>query len=145
MKPSDFTITVSTPKTPAEVFSAVNNVCGWWSSRLEGKSGQLHDEFVYRYADMHASTQQLIEVVPDKKVVWRVSNSFLSFTKNKSEWDGTTISFEIGTSKGTTQLVFTHHGLTRASECFEACSGGWNHYIHQSLVPLINTGKGNPD
>jgi hypothetical protein len=30
-------------------------------------------------------------------------------------------------------------------ECFDVCSNGWNHYIHESLKGLIVTGKGQPN
>lgn len=145
MRKSDFTTTLTVSKTPVEVFNAINNVRAWWSTSLEGSSAKLHDEFLYRYKDMHASRQKLVEVIPGKKVVWLVSDSMLSFVSHTNEWDGTRISFDIAEKNGKTEVVFTHHGLTPASECFEACSGGWSHYVHQSLLPLINEGQGNPD
>lgn len=145
MNKSDFKVTLSVDKAPSEVFKAINNVRGWWSSSLEGSSEKLDDEFTYRYKDLHYSKQRLIEVVPNKKVSWLVTDSTLTFVKKKNEWDGTIVSFEIAENKGKTEVVFTHHGLSSSVECFEACSGGWNHYLRQSLVPLINLGQGNPD
>lgn len=142
---TDFTTSFTTKKSAREVFDAINNVRGWWSTSLEGDSQKLNDVFKYEYKTMHDSTQKLIEVVPDKKVMWKVSDSTLTFVNKKDEWDGTTVLFEISEDDGSTKVVFTHRGLIPALECFEACSGGWNHYIHKSLVPLINTGKGNPD
>ena len=37
----------------------------------------------------------ITELVPGKKVVWHVSDSQLNFEKDKSEWTGTEIVFEI--------------------------------------------------
>lgn len=145
MKNSDFTTSFTTKKTAREVFDAINDVRGWWSTSLEGNSQKLNDVFRYRYKNMHDSRQKLVEVIPDKKVVWKVSDSTLTFVNKKDEWDGTTVQFDITEQDGSTNVVFTHLGLVPAFECFEACSGGWSHYIHNSLVPLINTGKGNPD
>src|ERR1700750_3103387 len=105
MKKSDFSTILTVNKTPQEVFNAINNVRGWWSSGLEGSSTKLNDEFTYRYKDMHSSKQKLIEVIPGKKVVWLVSDSMLSFVKNKKEWDGTRVSFEIGEKNGKTEIV----------------------------------------
>lgn len=145
MANNDLTISLTVNKSAAEVFDAINNVRGWWSSTLEGNSSALNDEFIYRYKDMHRSKQKLVELVPNKKIVWQVSDSMLSFIKVQDEWDGTSISFNISEKDGKTEILFVHHGLTPAVECFEACSGGWNHYLHKSLVPLINEGKGNPN
>ena len=92
--------------------------------------------------EIHFSKQKLVEVVPDKKVVWLVTDSKLNFIKNQSEWTGTKISFEIFEINNKTQVRFTHHGLVPAIECYGDCSNAWSQLIQQSLFSLITTGKG---
>jgi hypothetical protein len=74
-----------------------------------------------------------------------VTDSSLSFIKNRKEWTGSKIIFEITERNKNTELHITHQGLLPGLECFEACSGAWNYYLHESLLPLIITGKGQPD
>jgi hypothetical protein len=107
----DFTTTFFVNQTPTQVYNAVNNVRGWWQGDIEGSSNKLDDEFSYRMKDFHFSKQKLIELVPDKKVVWLVTDSRLNFLKEKSEWTGTKIIFEISEINNKTQLRFTHRGL----------------------------------
>src|SRR5689334_15904899 len=95
MPAKNFTATLLVDSTPEEAFDAINNVRGWWSSKLKGKSEKLNDEFIYRHKTMHYSKQKLVEVVPNKKVVWLVLDSSLNFVKKKNEWDNTKISFKI--------------------------------------------------
>ena len=92
--------------------------------------------------DIHFSKQRLIEVIPDKKVVWLVTESRLNFVKKKSEWTGTKISFEIAKQGSKTELRFTHLGLVPEFECYGGCSNAWSQLIGQSLLSLITTGKG---
>ncbi len=75
----------------------------------------------YHYEDVHRCKMKLIEVVPDKKVVWLVMDNYFNFTKDKSEWKGTKITFEISKKDNKTQIRFTHLGLVPEYECFDIC------------------------
>ena len=145
MKNKDFTTTILVDQTPHEVFNAVSNVCGWWSEDIEGGTAKLHDEFLYHYKDVHISKMKLIEVIPDKKVVWLVLDNYFKFTKDKTEWNGTKIIFEISQKDDKTQVRFTHQGLVPEYECFDICKNAWTKYIQVSLYNLITTGKGQPN
>lgn len=145
MNNRDFSAAFTVDKTPEQVYAAVNNVRGWWSEALVGKSDKQGAEFEYRHKDMHRSTQQVTELVPGKKVVWHVSESDIRFVADKSEWTGTDVVFEIAKKGAKTELRMTHKGLKPDLECFEACSGGWGFYFNESLRQLITTGKGQPD
>jgi Activator of Hsp90 ATPase homolog 1-like protein len=142
MATSNFTTTILVDQTPKEVFNAVNNVSGWWQGEVEGSTDKLNDEFTYRMKEFHFSKQKLVEVIPDKKVVWLITESKLNFLKDKSEWTGTKISFEISKEGNKTQLRFTHQGLVPEIECYGDCSNAWGQLIEQSLFSLITTGKG---
>jgi hypothetical protein len=142
MNTSDFTTTLLVDQSPKEAFHAINNVSAWWQGEIKGNSTKLHDEFSYRMEDIHFSKQKLIELVSDKKVVWLITESKLNFTKDKSEWTGTKISFEISQVKGKTQIRFTHIGLIPKFECYGDCSNAWTELVQKSLFSLITTGKG---
>jgi hypothetical protein len=144
MKNPDFTTTISVDQTPAEAFAAINNVRAWWSGEIQGDTGKLGAAFTYRFKDIHRSTQKVTESIPGKKVVWQVSNSQLSFVKNKGEWDGTNIIFEISEKEGKTQVRFTHAGLVPQYECFGSCSNAWTTLVNNNLRQLIATGDPQP-
>lgn len=145
MATSDFTTTILVDQTPQEAFNAINNVRGWWSEEIEGSTDKLNDEFNYHYEDVHLCKIKLIEVIPNKKVVWLVKENYFKFTKDKSEWTGTKINFDILEKDNKTEIRLTHFGLVPEYECFEICKEGWTNYIQNSLRKLITTGKGMPN
>lgn len=142
MTTSDFTTTILFDNSPNDVFNAINNVRGWWQGEIAGSTDKLNDEFAYQMEDIHFSKQKLIEVIPDKKVVWLVTESKLNFIKKKSEWTGSKIIFEISEINDKTQLRFTHVGLVPQIECYGGCSSAWGDLVQKSLFSLITTGKG---
>ncbi|MBS1605761.1 MAG: SRPBCC domain-containing protein [Bacteroidetes bacterium] len=142
MKNNNFTTTILVDQTPKEAFDAINNVRGWWFGDIEGRTEKLNDEFTYRFKEFHYSKQRLVEFVPDKKVVWLVTDSSLNFVDDKDEWTGTKISFEVSPKGDKTEVRFTHEGLVPGQECYDACSNAWGDYIQKSLRSLISTGKG---
>ena len=144
MKKQDYHISITVDATAHQAFESINNVTKWWTENLEGGSQKLNDEFTVRFGDVHYSRQKLTELVPDKKVVWLVTDSKLNFIKDKQEWTNTKIAFEILTQNNKTHVRFTHIGLVPEIECFDACSNAWSEYIQGSLLKLINTGEGQP-
>jgi hypothetical protein len=145
MKDQNLTRSFTVDQTPEEAFAAINKVREWWSGEIEGSTDKLGAEFTYRYKDVHYSKQKIAELVPGKKVVWLVEDSYLSFIEDKTEWNGTKVVFEISKKGGKTEVRFTHVGLAPNDECFKACSDAWGFYITGSLRNLIATGKGEPN
>ena len=144
MDTKDYTTSFTVDQSPEEVFNAINNVRGWWSEEIEGDTDRLAAEFRFHHKDLHRSTQKIAELVPGKKVVWHVKDAAINFVKDKAEWNGTDIVFEIAKKGDKTELRFTHAGLVSAFECYGDCSGAWGFYINDSLRSLITTGKGQP-
>jgi hypothetical protein len=145
MSDQDYTTSLIVDQSPEEVFAAVNNVRGWWSEEIEGDTDKLGAEFKFHQEDLHRSTHKITEFVPGQKVVWHITDSHISFVKDKTEWNGTDVIFEITRKGDKTELRFTHAGLVRAFECYDDCSDAWGFYVNNSLYRLITTGKGQPN
>ena len=140
-----YTTSFVVDQSPEEVFAAINNVRAWWTGDITGSTDRLGEEFTYRYADIHRSTQRITELVPGRKVVWLVTDGYLSFVADKAEWTGTTMVFDIASKAGKTELRFTHIGLLAGNECYDSCSSAWGSLIDTSLRNLITTGKSGLD
>ena len=138
----DFTFTIFTDQSPEHVFEAIRDVRSWWSGfyneSFSGETKELNDEFSFRAGDgAHYSKQKLVEVIPNERVVWIITESELNFLEQKDEWVGTKVVFEISEKDGKTELVFTHQGLTPEIECYDSCAPAWSMYLKEKLLPLI--------
>ena len=134
--------TVITVEKPAEaVFQSLTKVTSWWSKDFEGSSSKLGDAFIIHHPGQHYSRQQLVEVVPNKRMVWLVTDSTLDWLQgNKHEWTGTRMTFDIKEDADLITLHFTHEGLTPNKECFLMCEQGWTMIIKDWLFHFIMHG-----
>jgi hypothetical protein len=137
-----FTATIEVTKPPQEVFNCIKEVSKWWSKDFEGSSKQLNDEFIIHHLKRHYSKQKLVEVIPNQKIVWLVTESILHWLQmNQHEWTNTKMIFELSTHNGKTMLHFTHEGLAPGKECYEMCSKGWSMVIKGWLFNYITRRK----
>jgi len=145
MTTSNYTTTILVTNSAVEVYNAINNVRDWWSEEIEGITNAVNEEWDYHYQDVHICKMKTIELVPNQKVVWQVLENHFSFTKDKEEWKGNKIVFEISERENKRELKFTQIGLVPEYECYDICENAWNTYIQESLYNLITIGKGKPN
>ncbi|MFZ1023106.1 MAG: SRPBCC domain-containing protein [Thermoplasmata archaeon] len=140
MSSPNFSVAYAVSQTPEEVFSAVNDVRGWWTGEpgAKGTTDKLGAEWTYQFKALHYTKQRITEFVPGKKVVWLVLDSKLSFVKDQTEWNGSKITFEIAKRGDKTELRFTHVGLVPEFECYGDCSSAWGYYVKGPLRALIS-------
>jgi hypothetical protein len=134
MKKDNFSYSFKTFKPANEVFELLLTIDQWWSGPYEetikGKSQKLNDEFTFNAGEgAHYSKQKLVELVPNQKIVWLVTDSNLSFLNNTAEWNGSKIHFDLSTEENYTKVTFTHEGLIPQIECYDTCSSAWNGYL----------------
>ncbi|MGZ3872635.1 MAG: SRPBCC family protein [Mucilaginibacter sp.] len=139
-----FTTTMEVSKPPGVAFKRITaDVAKWWGGNdLKGSTANLDDEFTIHHPGAHYSKQRLVEVIPNEKVVWQVTESTLYWLQNdKHEWENTKMIFEIAASGNKTVLHFTHVGLVPGKECYTLCHKGWNTVIKDYLFHLIEDEK----
>jgi uncharacterized protein YndB with AHSA1/START domain len=144
MENKSFTASIEVAKSPQHVFKSItSDIAKWWGGKdLEGNSTELNDEFIINHPGAHYSKQKLVEVIPDKKIIWLVTESKLNWLeKDQAEWTNTKMIFEITAQQGKTILHFTHEGLVPEKECYEKCEQGWSMVIKDWLFHFITDNK----
>ena len=137
----DFKFNLESSDTAKSIFETLLNVRSWWiglySETIEGDTKKLNDEFTFSAGGgAHYSKQKLVELIPDKKIVWMVTDSNLNFLAKPNEWTGTKICFDISTKGNKNQITFTHQGLVPKFECYNGCAGAWTKYLENLASKL---------
>jgi hypothetical protein len=146
MENKNFSVSYLVDQSPKEIFASILNIREWWSGlygeEIKGYANKLNDEFTFRAGDgQHYSKQKLVELIPDKKIVWLVTESKLDFLDKKDEWTGTKLCFGFEKQADQTNVTFTHFGLVPAIECYDSCSSAWSGYLEKYLMPLRSISK----
>jgi len=143
MRTSDFAITIMVDQTPAEAFDAIADVPGWWNENFKGSAKSLDDVFSIQFGETFVDFK-IVELAPEKKAVWLVTDCNLHWLADKKEWNGTQVVWDIAAFGKSTEITMTHVGLVPEIECFENCKKGWNFFIGESLFKLLTEKRGLP-
>ena len=144
MTDESYTRSFTVAKPPGEVFAAAAKPRAWWSEDIDGVTDRLGAIFYYHYQDIHRATLKVAELVPGRRIVWRVLQNYFNFIDDQREWTGTDLVIDVSPTNAGSELRFTHRGLVPSERCYQVCHDSWNFYL-ASLESLINTGTGQPN
>ncbi|HSB92127.1 MAG TPA: SRPBCC family protein [Flavitalea sp.] len=114
--------------------SLTDEINDWWTKDFTGAAAKQSDEFTVRFGNTQKSF--VVEnMVPAKRITWKCIKAYIDadFLKNKNEWVGTKIHWEIQRRGDQSELTLTHEGLTKGIECYEICEKGWDYYLDGPL------------
>jgi len=131
-------------KAPAskvyDALSTIDGLAGWWTTATTGSSkvgGVIGFTFFTLTGDeIGGFDMDVIELVPDQKVRWRVK-------AGPAEWVGTDIEFLLSRQDEHTIVMFGHRKWREEVEFTGHCSTKWATFL-LSLRDLVETGKGMP-
>ena len=141
-KPQDgYVFSFESSKSPEAIFKVLLDVRAWWvglyNEQIEGSSNKLNEEFSFQAGGgMHYTKQKLVELEPNRKIVWLVTDSNLSFLQDPHEWTGTKIGFEVSQGWNKSKVTFFHQGLVRSIECYNQCTSAWAQYLDNLALQL---------
>ena len=144
MTPQDYQSTISANISPKDAYDKIARVSEWWNKAATGHAQKVGDTFKVDFGQTWVEFK-IVEAIPDKKIVWLVTDCHLHWLKDKTEWTDTKVVWEIETANGTTNVTMTHVGLTPAVECYGGCETGWNFYVGKSLLQLFTEDRGLAD
>ena len=132
-------VTIEVPKSPDDVFGHLtNDVSKFWPEEFEGKSTKINDEFIFTTGDSHYSKNKVVELIPDKKVVWLVTESIRK--TDNFDWTGTKMIFELLPNGNKTLLQFTYDGVILENE-YDRLVQICDMVIKENLYKFLMNGK----
>lgn len=142
MKNNDFSSSISAKISAGDAIQKISNLPEWWGVTFSGNTGKQDDKFVIKMGEDAFFNFTVTELTPGKRVVWQVNDCHMPWFRNKKEWAGTRLIFDVHENNGVTTVNFKHEGLTPDVECYKDCEKGWTHWIQKSLFSYFTTGKG---
>jgi hypothetical protein len=144
MTTQDYYRSITADIAPKEAFDKITRVSEWWSKDFEGKSEEPNDVFTVRFKNGDMYKVKVVEIIPNKKIVWEVIDSYQGWHNDHTEWVGTKIVWEVFPQKDSVEVKMTHSGLVPECECFDKCSQGWDYLMQKSLSKFLTENTGLP-
>ncbi len=144
-KQKDFSYSRTVKASAKNAMKSIGLVKLWWAKDFKGKTAKLNDKFSVYFGDDTWVDFKISEVIPGKKITWLVTDCNLGWINDTKEWKGNECIWTLTEKGEKTKIDFVHKGMTPESECYESCKPGWTHHIKDSLVKLIEQGKGFPE
>ena len=142
-KSKDYHASIQANVSPKEAFEKISLVNKWWAKKFKGKAQKLNDQFTVDFGETFVDFR-ITEAIPEKKIIWTVTDCNLHWIKAKKEWKNTKVVWEISTAKNGVQINMTHIGLRPEVECWDSCKPGWDEHVKESLLSFLTKGKGMP-
>ena len=140
---ADYRCEITAPVAAKKAFETIGRVSEWWATNFEGRAQRLNDEFTVRWGETFV-TFRVTEFVPNAMVAWTVTDCYLGWLKDKTEWTGTKAVWQLSEKDHATTIQFAHMGLVPAVECYGMCVKGWDQYVKGSLLQLLTGHTGQP-
>jgi hypothetical protein len=110
-----YSVSIEVSKSPDEVFQQLTgDVSKFWPEEIIGECAKLNDEFIFHTDDSHFSRNKVVEIIPEKKIVWLVIES--NRKSDSYDWSGTKMIFELTPNSNGTSIKFTYDGVVIENE-----------------------------
>ena len=133
-----YTTSIEVAKSTNDVFNHIlHDVAKFWPEDFQGESSKLSDEFIFTSGGgSHYSKNKVVELLPNKKVVWLVTESIRK--TDNFDWTGTRMIFEFRAKGDHTLLEFTYDGIIIEGE-YDRLVQICDMVINEMLYKFINS------
>ena len=118
-----------------KALTTLDGLSGWWTSNTQGEPTKVDGVIKFLF-DGGGFDMKVLELVPNKYVLWQVVDG-------PKEWIGTKVIWDLKQKDDYTIILFKQAGWKEPVEFMYHCSTKWAIFL-MSLKSLLETGKGSP-
>src|SRR4051812_4243027 len=86
----DYNHALTVNASPKQAADLIGKVDKWWAKKVKGKSGKLDNEFSVHFGTTFVNFR-ITEFEAGKKIIWLVTDCYLDWINDKTEWNGTRV------------------------------------------------------
>src|SRR5690348_15110031 len=102
MEMKNFQTSITANISASEAIKNISKVPEWWGISFSGNSEKLNDKFVVKMGGDSFFNFTVIELIPNKKVIWLVTDCYMPWYSDKKEWANTKLIFDLSENNGIT-------------------------------------------
>jgi len=140
MKNYEHTITVTL--APDRVFDALTKEMSNWWTEMTSVVREVGDKTTAKFEDGTTWSFEVVKLEKNKLIELRCyeANHIHPVTtpEMRTEWENTTLRFDIASRDGDTDIHFTHIGLTPEVKCYDICHSGWDHFFGSAFYAYLD-------
>ena len=105
-KQKDFSYSFTVKATAKESMKAISQVKQWWAKKYKGRAAKLNDNFSVYFGgpDDTFVDFKISEIIPEKKIVWFVTDCNLHWIDDKKEWKKNEVIWNLTEKNGKTTI-----------------------------------------
>lgn len=143
MKNYEHTITVNL--APSQVFDAITKEMSNWWTDMTSVVNKIGDKTTAKFEDGTTWSFEVVTLHENKLIEFHCyeANHIHPVTtpEMRTEWEDTTLRFEMIPRGAETDIHFTHIGLTPKLNCYDLCHSGWDHFFGSAFKTYLENKK----
>lgn len=125
----------ASPRAVYEALTNLDRLSSWWTNDTTGETG-IGGVIHFQFGDRGFFDMKVLELEPEKRVVWEV-------IEGPKEWIGTKVVWDLKPQGEGTTILFKQQGWREPVEFMHHCSTKWASFLF-SLKAHLESGKGGP-
>lgn len=141
MSNENYERTITVAATPDRVFNAITKEMSNWWTEMTSVVNKTGDKTTAKFEDGTTWSFEVATLEENRLIELHCfeANHIHPVTtpEMRTEWENTTLRFEIIPRGAETGIRFTHVGLTPDVNCYDICHSGWDHFFGSAFKTYL--------